>query len=96
MNNKPWLQKYPDEIPSTLTYTNQPVQDYLKMAAKEYPNKIAIHFMGKEFTYKQIYESSIKLAGYLQELGIKKPKTVTEILLLFSAVFQLNWAHLII
>ncbi|MBS4191529.1 long-chain-fatty-acid--CoA ligase [Bacillus sp. FJAT-49705] len=72
MNNKPWLQTYPDEIPSTLTYTNQPVQDYLKMAANENPNRISIHFMGKEFTYQQIYESSIKLAGYLQELGIKK------------------------
>ncbi|QED48853.1 AMP-binding protein [Cytobacillus dafuensis] len=72
MNNKPWLQTYPDEIPSTLTYTSQPVQDYLRMAAKENPNRISIHFMGKEFTYQHIYESSIKLAGYLQELGIKK------------------------
>lgn len=70
--NKPWLQTYPEEIPSSLTYTHQPVQDYLKNAADNYPKKMAIHFMGKEFTYQRIYESSIKLASYLQELGIKK------------------------
>lgn len=72
LNDKPWLRNYPDEIPSTLSYPNQPVQDFFKKAAEESPNKIAIHFMGKEFTYKNIYESAIKLAGYLQEIGIEK------------------------
>ncbi|MBG9656623.1 long-chain-fatty-acid--CoA ligase [Cytobacillus firmus] len=69
---KPWLKQYPAEIPSTLSYPKQPVQDYLKNAAEEFPEKIAIHFMGKEFTYKYIYDSSLKLAAYLQSLGIEK------------------------
>ncbi|MGN7176520.1 long-chain-fatty-acid--CoA ligase [Cytobacillus sp. SAFR-174] len=69
---KPWLKQYPEEIPSTLSYPKQPVQDYLKNAAEEFPEKIAIHFMGKEFTYKYIYECSLKLAAYLQSLGIEK------------------------
>ncbi|WNS74526.1 AMP-binding protein [Bacillus sp. DTU_2020_1000418_1_SI_GHA_SEK_038] len=72
VTNKPWLQTYPEEIPSSLTYPNQPVQDYLKKAADDHPEKIAIHFMGKEFTYRTIYELSLKLASYLQELGIEK------------------------
>ncbi|MBN8200780.1 MULTISPECIES: long-chain-fatty-acid--CoA ligase [Bacillaceae] len=69
---KPWLKQYPAEIPSTLSYPKQPVQDYLKNAAEEFPEKIAIHFMGKEVTYKYIYDSSLKLAAYLQKLGIEK------------------------
>lgn len=69
---KPWLKNYPDEIPPTLTYTRDPVQKYLKNTAKEFPNKVAIHFMGKEITYKELYDQSFKLAGYLQGLGIKK------------------------
>lgn len=72
LENKPWLEKYPEEIPSTLNYENQPVQNYLTKVAKENPNKIAIHFMGKEFTYKEVYDSAKKLAGYLQEIGIQK------------------------
>lgn len=72
LKEKPWLDKYPDEIPSTLNYDSHPVQDYLKKAAEETPHKIAIHFMGKELTYKEVYDSAMKLAGYLQEIGIRK------------------------
>lgn len=76
LEQKPWLKNYPDEIPSTLNYIKQSVQDYLKKAAEEHPSKIAIHFMGKEFTFSEIYESAFKFAGYLQEIGIKKDDRV--------------------
>ncbi|WP_338451425.1 AMP-binding protein [Niallia oryzisoli] len=72
MSEKPWLQLYPEEIPPQLNYDNKPLQDYLKSTAAEFPNKKAIHFLGKEFTFQYIYEAAVKLAGYLQEIGIKK------------------------
>lgn len=69
---KPWLDLYPDTIPKTLEYDRKPVQSYLTDAAKKYPNKTAIHFMGKELTYQELYESSLKIANYLRSLDIKK------------------------
>lgn len=69
---KPWLKQYPAEIPSTLSYPSQPVQDYLKVTAEEFPEKIAVYFMGKEVTYKYLYNASLKLAAYLQSIGIEK------------------------
>lgn len=69
---KPWLKSYPEEIPHTLTYSNEPVQNYLKKTAEENPDKIAIHFMGKEMTYHEVYAASLKFAGYLQSLGVEK------------------------
>ena len=72
MNQKPWLEQYPAEIPATLDYQKIPVQEYLKKTAKEYPDKTAIHFMGKEMDYRQLHEASCKFAGYLQSLGITK------------------------
>lgn len=69
---KPWLKLYPDEIPKTLQYEEKPVQQYLTEAAQKYPDKTAIHFMGKEMSYKEVYESSLKMANYLKNLGIKK------------------------
>ncbi|HYK73565.1 MAG TPA: AMP-binding protein [Pseudoneobacillus sp.] len=71
-HEKPWLKHYPAEIPHTLSFASEPVQQYLVKAAKEYPDKIAIHFMGKESTFKEVYEKSQKLAVYLQQLGITK------------------------
>ncbi|WP_339162306.1 long-chain-fatty-acid--CoA ligase [Siminovitchia sp. FSL W7-1587] len=67
-----WLEHYPDEIPKTLTYEEKPVQQYLTEAAQRYPDKTAIHFMGKEMSYKEVYESSLKMANYLTSLGVKK------------------------
>jgi long-chain acyl-CoA synthetase len=72
MENKPWLSQYPDEIPKTLQLEEKPVHAYLTEAAGNYAEKIAIHFMGKELTYKEVYESSLKLANYLRKIGIEK------------------------
>jgi long-chain acyl-CoA synthetase len=69
---KPWLQMYPEQIPATLEYQSIPVQQYLVSAAEKYPDKIAVHFMGKEITYKKIYEEARIFAGYLQGIGISK------------------------
>jgi long-chain acyl-CoA synthetase len=77
---KPWLINYPDEIPHTLSYPSQPLQQYLINAAKEYPDKTAIHFMGKEMSYVELYEKSTRLASYLQQLGITKGDRVAVML----------------
>ncbi|MGE8206371.1 AMP-binding protein [Heyndrickxia sp. NPDC080065] len=72
MVNKPWLLQYPDEIPGTISYEEKPVHSYLTEAAKKYSKNIAVHFMGKELTYQEIYESALKFGNYLKKLGIKK------------------------
>lgn len=69
---KPWLKQYPKEISTNLHFEPIPVQSYLKDTAKEFPNKVAIHFMGKEITYHELYESSQKFATYLTRLGLKQ------------------------
>lgn len=72
MENKPWLKHYPPQIPHTLTYEETSLQQLLKNTAEKYPNKIAIHFNGKELSYKELYDSALKFAGYLQKIGIQK------------------------
>lgn len=70
---KLWLKMYPKQIPAELEYSTAPVQNYLEDSAKKFPDKTALHFMGKELTFKQVFEDAQSLAGYLQgTLGIKK------------------------
>lgn len=69
---KPWLEHYPEEIPHTLNYRNEPIQNDLKYTSEEFPDKAAIHFMGREINYKMLYEYAVKFASYLQDLGIEK------------------------
>ncbi len=72
LESKPWLELYPMEIPATLEYSSEAVQEYLVKAAQKFPKKIAIHFMGKEMNYKQLYEDALSFASYLQETIVVK------------------------
>ena len=72
MADKPWLAHYPDEIPASIEYSNIPLQSYLQETGTKYPDKVAIHFMGKDLTYHEVYMSSLKFANYLKGLGVKK------------------------
>ncbi|WP_456278065.1 AMP-binding protein [Bacillus sp. AK128] len=75
--NKPWLNSYPPEIPQSISYEGQTIHQFLVDTAKEYPKKKALHFLGKELTYEQLYEQSLKLANYLKELGLEKGDRVS-------------------
>lgn len=72
MEEKVWYSQYPAEIPTTLNYGKLPLQTYLRDSAKKYPDKVAIHFMGKEMTFTEVYQSALKFANYLKGLGIEK------------------------
>ncbi|WP_153721413.1 long-chain-fatty-acid--CoA ligase [Sporosarcina cascadiensis] len=72
MTQKPWLSTYPPEIPRTLEYEQIPLQEYLTRSKKNYPDKTAMHFMGKDITFTEFYESALKFAAYLQKLGVVK------------------------
>ncbi|MGG3450800.1 long-chain-fatty-acid--CoA ligase [Domibacillus aminovorans] len=72
MTEKPWLAHYPPEIPATIHYPEQPLPLFLTKAAAEYRDKIAIEFLGKKLTYKELYDSALKMAAYLKKIGVKK------------------------
>ena len=72
MNDKVWLSQYPDGIPHSLSYDQVPVQSFLTNAFEKFPSKIAIHFMGRDVSYKELYESALKFANYLKRLGVEK------------------------
>ncbi len=72
MSDKPWLKFYPEGIPPSLEYEDISLPDTLRNTAQKYPDRVALHFMGFEMTFKQLYEAVLKLANYLRELGIEK------------------------
>lgn len=72
MITKPWLNLYPKDISKTVDYEKIPLQEFLTRAAKKYPEKTAIHFLGKNISYKEFRESSLKFANYLRSIGIEK------------------------
>jgi len=69
---KVWYERYPSEIPATISYDEVPLHTFLETSAKRFKERNAIHFMGKEITYEELYFESCIMANYLQSLGLKK------------------------
>lgn len=77
---KIWLKQYPDEIPHEINVEKKPLHYFLQKAAEVSPDKTAIHFLGKEMTYRDVYQSALKFSNQLLSLGIKKGDPVAVML----------------
>lgn len=92
---KKWLAHYPKEISAHVKEEVRTLQSYLREAAEQYPEKIAIHFMGKEITYGQLYKEALRFAYQLQQLGVEKgdrvaimlPNTPQSVICYYGALF---------
>jgi long-chain acyl-CoA synthetase len=80
MSNKPWQAIYPEQIPAVLSYEDKPLYSFLKESAEEFPDKVSIHFQGKELTFREVHESALKFAAYLKGIGLQKGERVAVML----------------
>jgi long-chain acyl-CoA synthetase len=71
-DSKPWFKSWPAQIPKHIEYPNVPLQDIFQKSAKEFPQKNAIVFGEREFSYAQLDLLSNKFANSLVKLGVKK------------------------
>jgi long-chain acyl-CoA synthetase len=77
------LRSWPPGVPTEAQYPlgKVPLHEYLRMRAKEHPDKPAIIFYGRVITYKELDESSEKLANFFLKQGVKKGDRVALFLL---------------
>lgn len=78
--SKSWHSLYPEEIRTHMAYDNSALQDFLIASKKNFPNKKALHFMGREWTYREVYHQSCQMAAYLQSIGLEKGDRVAVML----------------
>ncbi|HLR22791.1 MAG TPA: long-chain-fatty-acid--CoA ligase [Pseudogracilibacillus sp.] len=72
VEQKPWLKHYPPEIPASIQYDEKPLHQFLLDSEQNFGDLKAVHFMGKEFSFKQIVSEARKLAHFFQEKGLNK------------------------
>jgi len=80
VKERPWLQHYPDEISHTLKYDEIPLYDFLVQTAEKHPEKVALHFLGKEVTFKELLYKAKQMAQFLKEKGLRKGDRVASML----------------
>lgn len=69
---KKWHTHYPEVIPTSISYDEKGLHQYLIESAGKYKEMKALHFMGKEMTYGELFKEAKQMANYLQALGLKK------------------------
>lgn len=69
---KPWYKLWPTNVRKSIDYPEVPLFEFLRSAAKKYPDKTAIVYFDRELTYKELDVLSDKFATALADFGVKK------------------------
>lgn len=78
---KPWVQSYPQGVPSNIEISNRSVNEAFDEAAEKWKGKTAIIFYGQKISYQELRNKVNKFAAALFHLGIKKGDRVAFLLL---------------
>lgn len=72
----PW-ENFTGGVPMHLDYFRGTMFEAVEEIAKEYPGNVALDFMGKSITYKQMIQETEKCAKALKTIGIRPGDKVT-------------------
>ncbi|WP_128894012.1 long-chain-fatty-acid--CoA ligase [Longirhabdus pacifica] len=76
MTSKSWLQHYPKEIKPQYEFPKHNIASFIVDSEKKLSDKTALHFLGKDTTYKKILEDCYRFANLIRDLGVKKGERV--------------------
>jgi len=71
MSDMPWINSYPAGVRWDVDITPGPVQRMLDDTVTKWPDRPAIDFMGRWFTYRELGRLADRAARGLQQLGVK-------------------------
>ncbi len=70
-SEKPWLKNYDPNVPANLEYEDKTFTEKFREIVGKYPNKTALHYMGKAISYRDLDLASNQLAAFLIKSGLK-------------------------
>jgi long-chain acyl-CoA synthetase len=71
-----WLDAYPADVPSSLSYPSMPVSDLLEKAARRFPERAGCTIYDQAIAYADLAERSHRLAAALADLGAEPGRRV--------------------
>ncbi|HVM15675.1 MAG TPA: long-chain fatty acid--CoA ligase, partial [Egibacteraceae bacterium] len=69
---RPWLDSYPPDVPATYDYPLVPLTRLLDDAAQDFPQNVAVEFLGTTLTYRELLDQVDRFATALRALGVEK------------------------
>jgi long-chain acyl-CoA synthetase len=72
MDPRPWHRFYDYSVPASIPQPQLSVADLLQIPANAYPDKAALHFLGREIIYWELRQQVLRMANALGALGVQK------------------------
>lgn len=72
MTDRPWLKRYPENIPWDVTLPEKPLFALLDDAVARFPNNPAVDFLGRTYTYTELSRLVDRAAKGFQSIGVGK------------------------
>jgi long-chain acyl-CoA synthetase len=92
MEERLWHKSYAEGVPWSIDYQKLTVSEGLARSAREFPDQVALNYMGKKITYKQLDGMVNSFARALLDLGVKEGDKVAAILPNIPQVIIANMA----
>ncbi|HOG07702.1 MAG: AMP-binding protein [Syntrophales bacterium] len=73
---KPWLKHYDKNVPEKLDYPSMAYADALRKAFRDFPERVAVHYMGTAIPYRDLDAFSNQFARFLTAKGCRPGDTV--------------------
>lgn len=71
MIDRPWLSSYDADVPTPLSYADEPLFALLDRAAAEHPDREAVSFQGRGLSYAELHRLAERGAAGLLAMGVK-------------------------
>ncbi len=78
--DRPWHDSYEPNVPHSLNYPDTPLFQFIDNSAQRFPDKAALSFYGKDMSYAELEEQTMRFASALARLGVKKGDRVAVML----------------
>src|SRR5690242_20878038 len=78
--SRPWLRWYASGVPERVLVPEDPLTHLLDDAARDFPRRKALNFLGRTMTYRALAEAVDRFAGALHALGVRKGDRVALVL----------------
>ncbi len=83
-------QHWPRRVPRSLTAPATTLWDNLETSARRYPDKVALQFLGRTISYRELADGAQRLAAHLHASGVQRGDRV---ILFMQNLPQLVMAH---
>ena len=74
---RPWLKQYNQQTPGNLSYPDKTIYEMLKTRADKDPELVALEFMGKKTSFRDLLKKVDNCAKALKEIGVTDEDAVT-------------------